>query len=145
MSDKASLIRGAFLFCLSQTGNMTIAAEFAGTTRASMMAARGDDEGFAKAIEAALQEADDRLFYHAMVRGIKGVAMPRYYQGEIIGYVHIPSDSLLRYVLERSAGQLAPSPDAPDGIDTEAQAALRDKVRAKLAAWSNKEDASDKR
>ena len=47
MSDKASLQRGAFLFCLSHTGNLTIAADFAGTTRAMMMAQMAADEGFA--------------------------------------------------------------------------------------------------
>ena len=38
MTEKASLNRDAFLFCISQTGNMTVAADFIGTSREQIMA-----------------------------------------------------------------------------------------------------------
>ena len=102
MGDKASLVRGAFLFCLSHTGNMTIAAEFAGASRAQIIAMMRQDAAFQQASEQAMQEAEERVFFVAMERAIKGVKVPRFYQGAIIGYVPIPSDMLLRYVLESS-------------------------------------------
>ncbi len=139
MSDKASLQRGAFLFCLSHTGNLTIAADFAGATRAMMMAQMAADEGFAKDVQGALLEAGERVFHQALLRGLKGVAVPRFYQGEIVGYVHSPSDSLLRYALERLARETAKldkvaDEGAEEGVD-EGQAELRQKIKDRLASW----------
>ena len=50
MVDKASLSRGAFLLCLSHTGNVTIAAEFAGVNRAQILAEMAKEEGFKTAV-----------------------------------------------------------------------------------------------
>lgn len=140
MSDKASLQRGAFLFCLSHTGNLTIAADFAGTTRAMMMAQMAADEGFAKDVQGALLEAGERVFHQALLRGLKGVAVPRFYQGEIVGYVHSPSDSMLRYALERLAREAAKldktadNQGADEGSD-DGLAELRQKIKDRLASW----------
>lgn len=144
MSDKASLNRGAFLFCVSQSGNLTIAAEFAGATRAEMAEAMAGDADFAKAVEEAMLEADERLFHQAMRRAVIGVEVPRFYQGEIIGYVRTPSDLLLRYVMERLAAQRRDAQmlqgahaDKANDIDIEV---VRDKIRAKIDSWSQDRD-----
>ena len=81
MVDKASLSRGAFLLCLSHTGNLTIAAEFAGLKRAQILAAMAEEEGFQAAVAEAMAEAEERVFHHAMRRAIEGVKVPRFYQG----------------------------------------------------------------
>ena len=85
MGDKASLVRGAFLFCLSHTGNMTIAAEFAGASRAQIIAMMRQDAAFQQASGQAMQEAEERVFFVAMERAIKGVKVPRFYQGASFG------------------------------------------------------------
>jgi len=145
MSDKASLNRGAFLFCVSQSGNLTIAAEFAGAKRAEMAQAMAGDAEFAKAVEEALLEADERLFHQAMRRALIGVEVPRFYQGEIVGYVRTPSDLLLRYVMDRMAAQRRDAQKAKSERDDRADnatdiAALRAKIRAKIASWSDEDE-----
>lgn len=145
MSDKASPNRGAFLFCLSHSGNLTIAAEFAGATRADITKAMARDADFAQAVEEALCEADERLFHQAMRRALIGVAVPRFYQGEIIGHVRTPSDYMLRYVMERlatqrreaqqSQGRNADALDSVTDIET-----MRAKIRAKIALWAQEHD-----
>ena len=142
MSDKASLNRGAFLFCVSQTGNLTIAAEFAGSARATITAAMALDADFAQAVEQAMLEADERVFHQAMRRAVIGVEVPRFYQGEIIGYVRTPSDYLLRYVMERLAAQRRGAQNGYDGRDDKADNApdietMRAKIRAKIASWAD--------
>ena len=141
MVDKASLSRGAFLLCLSHTGNLTIAAEFAGVKRAQILAAMAEEEGFQAAVAEAMAEAEERVFHHAMRRAIEGVKVPRFYQGAIIGYVRMPSDILLRYVLERlGTNQMRAAEDArPDeGAETIANGVqVQARLRAKLAEWLN--------
>ena len=144
MSDKASLIRGAFLFCLSHSGNLTIAADFAGTTRAEMAQAIADDSHFAKAVEEALCEAHERVFYQAMMRGLKGERVPRFYQGEVVGYVRLPSDGLLKYALGQLAAQSQIHKSSDEMADqTQKIADLRQQVRAKLAGWLAEIEESD--
>ena len=57
MTEKASLNRDAFLFCVSQTGNMTVAADFIGTSREQIMAEMTQDAGFAKQVKKAIDES----------------------------------------------------------------------------------------
>lgn len=143
MVDKASLSRGAFLLCLSHTGNLTIAAEFAGVNRAQIRAIMAQEEGFKTAVAEAMAEAEERVFHHAMRRAIEGVKVPRFYQGAIIGYVRMPSDMLLRYVLERlGATQMRAAEDdrldegSDDGAEGMANGAqVQARLRAKLAEW----------
>ena len=101
MTEKASLNRDAFLFCISQTGNMTVAADFIGTSREQIMAEMTQDAGFAKQVKKAIEESFDRLLYQAHQRALYGVKVPHFYQGELIGYSARPSDRLLRYLLKR--------------------------------------------
>ena len=146
MVDKASLSRGAFLLCLSHTGNLTIAAEFAGVNRAQIRAIMADDEGFKMAVAEAMAEAEERIFYHAMRRAIEGVKVPRFYQGAIIGYVRMPSDMLLRYVLERlGATQMRVAEDdrPDDGAENSVNGEqVQVRLRAKLAEWLNDDNES---
>ena len=99
MSEKASSYRDAFLFCVSQTGNLTMAAEFVGITRADVMADMRADPSFETDVQNAKEEAFDRLRYQTVQRAIEGIEVPRYYQGEIIGHTRHYSDSLLRFIL----------------------------------------------
>ena len=78
MVDKASLSRGAFLLCLSHTGNVTIAAEFAGVNHAQILAEMAKEEGFKAAVAEAMVEAEERVFHHAMRRAIEGVKVTRF-------------------------------------------------------------------
>ena len=100
---QASLQRDAFLFCLSQTGNFTIAAEFAGLSSSTLRYQADKDSQFATAINDAFREACDRLLYVPFERAVKGVVIPQFYQGEEIGAINRPSDALLRYLLQRAA------------------------------------------
>ena len=100
---QASLQRDAFLFSLSQTGNFTISADFAGLSSTALRQIADTDKDFAKAINQAFIEACDRLLYVAFERAVKGVVIPQFYQGEEIGETRKPSDNLLRYLLERAA------------------------------------------
>ena len=68
MSEKASSYRDAFLFCVSQTGNLTMAAEFVGITRADVMADMRADPSFEKDVQNAKEEAFDRLRYQTVQR-----------------------------------------------------------------------------
>ena len=101
MTDRASLDRGAFLFAVSQTGNLTIAAEFAGTSRAVITKMMTEDASFQAAVAQALAEEEERVFYQTMHRALVGIEVPYFYQVEQIATVRQPSDSLLRLVLDR--------------------------------------------
>ena len=138
MGDKASLVRGAFLFCLSHTGNMTIAAEFAGASRTQIIAMMRQDAAFQQASEQAMREAEERVFFVAMERAIKGVKVPRFYQGAIIGYVPIPSDMLLRYLLERlRVCDLSSDADETDTSPGEVRDTehITARLKAKMKEW----------
>ena len=104
MSKKASLDRDAFLFCVFQTGNITVAADFIGRRRADVVAEIEQDAAFAAQIETAKQESYDRLLYHAYQRALHGVQVPHFYQGALVGHSARPSDRLLCYLLKHNAG-----------------------------------------
>ena len=140
MAARASLDRGAFLFAVSQTGNLTIAAEFAGTSRAIITKMMTEDTSFQAAVAQALLEAEERVFYQTMHRALVGNEVPYFYQGEQIATVRQPSDSLLRVVLDRlgkRAGALQQTDSLPMAGDE-----LREKIATKLEAWLAGDDAS---
>ena len=56
MSEKASPYRDAFLFCVPQTGNLTMAAEFVGITCADVMADMRADPSFETDVQNAKEE-----------------------------------------------------------------------------------------
>ena len=112
---QASLQRDAFLFALSQTGNFTIAADFAGLSPRALRKSAEADSDFAKAIDSAFVEACDRLLFVAFERAVKGVVIPQFYQGEEIGKTRKPSDNLLRYLLDRAADKDKRAQDTSQG------------------------------
>ena len=135
---QASLQRDAFLFCLSQTGNFTIAAEFAGLSSASLRYQADKDSQFASAINEAFKEACDRLLYVAFERAIKGIVIPQYYQGEEVGSIRRPSDALLRYLLQRAGDD-----KAKDKEPTQNEAdyeAMRTRLSQRLAQIASEDD-----
>ena len=135
---QASLQRDAFLFCLSQTGNFTISADFAGLSSYELRQAAALDTQFANAINNAFGEACDRLLYVAFERAVKGVVVPHFYQGEEVGSTQKPSDSLLRFLLERAAQQQDLAQDnAQDEADFER---LRATLSKKLAQMASQDD-----
>lgn len=140
MTDRASLDRGAFLFAVSHTGNLTIAAEFAGASRGVITKMIAEDASFQSQVADALLEAEERVFYQTMHRALVGIEVPYFYQGEQIATVRQPSDSLLRLVLDRlgkGAGALQQTDNLPPDGDE-----LREKIAAKLEAWLAGDDAS---
>ncbi len=122
--------RAAFLLCLAHSGNVTIAAEFAGASRASLYNWRTQSDVFRAQWDEALLEAADRLGNIAWQRAVKGVEMPVFYQGEQIGSRQIFSDRLLVYLLSyaRQNKKQADSVKMPD------QDSLYAEFEAKLAA-----------
>lgn len=135
MPDKKPLAgkvaaKAAFLLCLAHCGNVTIAAEFAGSSRASLYNWRNHDSVFRAQWDEALLEAGDRLGNIAWQRAVKGVEIPVFYQGEQIGSRHVFSDRLLVYLLDyaRSRKKQADSVKIPD------QDSLYAEFEAKLAA-----------
>lgn len=142
MNDKASLIRGAFLFCVSHTGDVTISAEFAGVSPSHIREMMAQDAAFAKAVDGALCEAEDRVFYHALRRALDGQMISHYYQGEIVGYVARRSDSLLRYVLYRlqtRGGALAEAINGSDDTSQDVQSA-RARLKARLMDFAAQDE-----
>lgn len=65
-------IKAAFLLCLAHTGNVTIAAEFAGSSRVAIYNWRNSDSNFREQWDGALLEAADRLGNIAWQRAVKG-------------------------------------------------------------------------
>lgn len=123
-------IKAAFLLCLAHTGNVTIAAEFAGTSRAAIYSWRGGDSAFNAQWQEALLEAADRLGNIAWQRAVKGVEVPIYFQGEQIGCRRLFSDRLLMHLL-RLAQMNAGKQDTELALD---QDSLYAEFEAKLAA-----------
>ena len=132
---QASLQRDAFLFCLSQTGNFTISADFAGLSSGELRLQADEDIGFAKAIHNAFREACDRLVYVAYERAVNGVVVPQFYQGEEIGFTQKPSDNVLRFLLDR-AGQddRQSGDDAQDEVNFERLRATLGKRMARFVS-----------
>ena len=137
MVKKASSYRDAFLFCVSQTGNITMSAEFAGISRSEVLADMMADPSFETQVQNAKEEAFDRVRYQALQRAIQGLEVPRYYQGEIIGHTRQYSDSLLRFMLRfeketngetKVKGRAEPSPQIEE---------LRQKLKLKLSALNS--------
>ena len=64
--------------------------------------------------------------------------IPHFYQGEIVGYVNRPSDSLLRYVLEKWQARNASLSEARHETDDECQelVSLRAQLRKRLQAFA---------
>lgn len=123
-------IKAAFLLCLAHTGNVTIAAEFAGSSRAAIYNWRNSDSNFREQWDGALLEAADRLANIAWQRAVKGVEVPVFYQGEQIGVRRLFSDKLLMHLI-RTAQMAAHKQTFQSGPDIDT---LYAEFESKLAA-----------
>ena len=123
-------IKAAFLLCLAHTGNVTIAAEFAGTSRAAIYSWRSGDSAFNEQWHEALLEAAGRLGNIAWQRAVKGVEVPIFFQGEQIGCRRLFSDRLLMHLLGAAQTNTGKQGGHP-GLD---QDSLYAEFEAKLAA-----------
>jgi hypothetical protein len=94
--------RKAFLEVLSQTGQVTKAAQAVGYTSTNTLhRLRREDEDFAEEWDLAVEVATGNLEAEAIRRAYEGVMEPTYYKGEIVGYHPNYSDQLLQFVLRK--------------------------------------------
>jgi hypothetical protein len=88
-----------FLERLSRGASVGAAAG-AGYARRSLYRWRAADAELAAAWESALETGTDGLEDEALRRALRGVAEPRFYEGEVCGYVQKYSDTLLIFLLK---------------------------------------------
>lgn len=90
----------AFCRLLLEDPNVTVAARAIGMSRRQMYTERDNDEEFAAAWDAAIEEGIDTLEQEAARRAFKGVERGVYYQGERIDTVREYSDTLAIFLLK---------------------------------------------
>ncbi len=92
--------REEFLEHLAETGNVTASAKEAGGSRQGAYDIRAEDEKFAAAWDAAVEESVDSLEAEARRRAFEGVQTPLHHQGKRTGdNVTKYSDTLLMFLL----------------------------------------------
>jgi hypothetical protein len=89
-----------FLEFLSQGATVTAAARAAGYTRSRVYERRKADAEFAAAWDDSLGQGTDLLEDEALRRAKDGVAEPRFYEGQVCGYVRKYSDTLAIFLLK---------------------------------------------
>jgi hypothetical protein len=92
--------RSLFLETLSDTANVTRAAQAIGMARTYMYEVRGADPEFEKAWDAAVQLGTSALEDEATRRASEGWDEPVFYQGEQTGLIRKFSDTLLIFLLK---------------------------------------------
>ena len=92
--------KAAFLAALSETGNVSKAAEASGINRRSHSRWLQEDDEYRVATAEALDAAADKLEEEARRRAHDGFDEPVYYQGEVCGTVRKYSDTLLIFLLK---------------------------------------------
>ncbi len=92
-----------FLKALRDSGIVREACESSRISRGQAYAARHDDEVFAAAWEAAMQEAVDLLESVARDRAVGGWDEPVFYQGVACGAIRRRSDTLLMFLMKAHA------------------------------------------
>ena len=143
--DVASLQRDAFLFCLAQSGNITICCEFAGLEFGMIASWRDSDASFDRAVRDAFRQAGDRLLFAARQRALIGHEEPRFYHGEQIATIRKPSDGLLRFLIAchaMLAGDVASS-HKDDSGDRPSYEAMQDRLARQIAALMAGDDTAD--
>ena len=90
-----------FLACLAKNGGMVShAAKDAGISREALYKKRKEDEEFRQKWDDAHRLGIEVLEDEAKRRALHGVKEPIYYEGEVVGFVRRPSDTLMRLVLQ---------------------------------------------
>ncbi len=90
----------AFIEALRATGNVTLAAKYAGRSRNQAYYVRRRSEHFAAQWDDALEEGTDLLKAEAWRRAVNGIDKPVYYKGEVVGSITKYSDRLLMFLLK---------------------------------------------
>lgn len=96
-----------FIAALAATGVVGSAARAVGMSRKSAYALRDRPgaESFALAWEMAQDRGRERIWHEVVDRALKGVTLPRYYKGKIVGTRH-------RYDYRGINAALAPPPES---------------------------------
>lgn len=89
-----------FLAAYAKTGNVTDAAKKARVGRTSVYERINSDADFARAVDAAREEAYDLLEMEAHRRAFTGTIEPVFYQGARCGGIRRYSDTLLMFLLK---------------------------------------------
>jgi hypothetical protein len=89
-----------FLEALRNGASISSAAKSAAYGRTSIYQWRKDNADFAAAWDEALDEGTDVLEDEVMRRARDGVDEPRFYEGEVCGYVRKYSDTLAIFLLK---------------------------------------------
>ena len=92
--------RPAFIEQLGKTGNVTLAAEHVGVSRAGVYKARLKSQTFATDWDEALERATDLLEGEARRRAAVGVERAIYHKGEVVGHERVYSDNLLMFLIK---------------------------------------------
>lgn len=92
--------KAAMLAAISETGNVSKAAEAANVHRPSHYQWLKDDPEYAAGVVDAMEAAADKLEEEARRRAHDGVDEPVFYQGEVCGTVRKYSDTLLIFLLK---------------------------------------------
>jgi hypothetical protein len=90
-----------FLVNLAKNGGMVShAAKDCRLSRTALYEKRKEDPEFAAKWNEAHQLGIEVLEDEAKHRALKGVSEPIYYEGEVVGFVRKPSDTLMRLILQ---------------------------------------------
>ena len=92
--------RERFIEVLSESANVTLAAQAIGMARAYMYEVREQDPAFAALWDDALQMAADAMEQEAWRRAMQGTDKPVFYQGVECGHIKEYSDTLLMFRLK---------------------------------------------
>src|SRR5215470_1081936 len=111
------------LAMLADGATYAAAAAAVGAHRRTVMKWRDSDEEFTQRWNDAVEEGVDRLEAEAIRRARDGVKRPVFYMGQVVGYIHEYSDTLLKFLLEakrpavyRARNINVMAPDGSDGV-----------------------------
>ena len=90
----------AFIEVLHETGNVTLAARYAGQSRNQVHDVRQRSKRFAAQWDDALEDATDLLEAEARRRAFTGIDKPVFYKGKVVGSTKKYSGRLLMFLLE---------------------------------------------
>ena len=117
------------------TGNVSLAAQYAGRSRNQAYYVRRRSEDFAAQWDEALEEGSDLLEAEARRRAVTGVDKPVYYKGEVVGSITQYSDRLLMFLLRAHRPQMfrdggkVKQPGATDvDVDEDIEKAILEKL-----------------
>lgn len=90
----------AFLSALADSGNIRQSCEAANVSRTYIYDVRRADPAFAQAWDEAIDDACDLIIAEAHRRAVRGVKVPVYQGGKLVGHKREYSDTLLMFLLK---------------------------------------------